>query len=351
MSIASVIIYDNFPFVITDLAFTDIHNSNSTEIPSLNLSTSNVNFEGIRKIDGFGLKTLIVQEILSISFVGNVYGIKKLQDDVIDFFRYREVNIDTFNEMLSECDPDQYVNCSFLFVLGRHDVSPLSTTIVRIGNWISNICNENPNFSISSAGSGAEIWNEEYIKNEGFGFNGVKSLDKFIHKILSNCMRLLSYERRSLTTLKDGWGGGFEIVYYYNGKFHKLNNTAYAFWRLDVDKGNKLKLVSIIHNSYVTDKLIIRNIDNLNAKTYVLRQVSDLSNSKTEFSAVFDTDYIVSVVRIFQLGRNPEDIIVSHYFQSPATILNVVYTGKTLSFKFSEEIIYALRYASNEFLN
>ena len=49
MSIASLIIYENYPFVVTDLAFSDIDNSKSTEIPSLNLSTHDLELEEIRK--------------------------------------------------------------------------------------------------------------------------------------------------------------------------------------------------------------------------------------------------------------------------------------------------------------
>lgn len=40
-------------------------------------------------------------------------------------------------------------------------------------------------------------------------------------------VKLLAKERLTLSTIKKHWGAGFELVYFSNGKFQKLDNVSY----------------------------------------------------------------------------------------------------------------------------
>jgi hypothetical protein len=84
-----------------------------------------------------------------------------------------------------------------------------------------------------------------------------------VSKFLMLAGYILGEERNSRQNLASFYGGGFEIVYFNQGKFDKLGNLTYLFWAVNVISSDKLQIAPqvAIKLSYRKDVLLIHSID------------------------------------------------------------------------------------------
>ena len=83
----------------------------------------------------------------------------------------------------------------------------------------------------------------------------------FRHKVMTVCMKLLSFVWRNLLFLNQGWGGGFDITYCFNGRFHHVNEVVYAFWVCEVESWLVYINRRVFFIGFVDDlKIDVRNI-------------------------------------------------------------------------------------------
>jgi hypothetical protein len=84
-----------------------------------------------------------------------------------------------------------------------------------------------------------------------------------VSKLLILAGHILGEERNSHQNLADFYGGGFEIVYFNQGKLEKLGNVTYMFWTVNVISPDSLQIALQVafKLSYRKDILLIHSID------------------------------------------------------------------------------------------
>lgn len=296
MSLVSVITNRGFPIIISDRAVSKSQGNETTHITSLNLEINLHEYSSYRSVYSYVLKTLIVQEVLCVGFVGVMDDLEEVHSNLLDFFMHREVKAETLSEFLKEYDLNAYTESGFIFIL-RLTLPENHLQIGKFGKWCQEV---HPFFeTMFSGGTGAKTWNNGIINSTNYleineFFDPVSSLNLSLY----NVMRYLIEEKRSPDNLIDGWGGGFDIIYFSEGKFQRLDNIGFAFWQVDIGKSREIKLHSIIHNSYDGEDLIIRNFGLDEHKTYLVSQINCKKKEIKKSSMFFQANRVVSCITV-----------------------------------------------------
>jgi len=139
-----------------------------------------------------------------------------------------------------------------------HTVDPIEFT-VEAGVW--NVMPD-PNYDkVSACGSGAEGF-LNMVKQVGTVYSSWPEGD-FMRAVQTNTgliSKLLTMERVSLYTLKENWGGGFEMAYYNGSRFQKIDKIAYVINHSQFDDTENVELPIprlIMHYQYINDILYI----------------------------------------------------------------------------------------------
>lgn len=86
-----------------------------------------------------------------------------------------------------------------------------------------------------------------------------------IHNNINLFARILAEEKSTSHTTKDGWGGGFEIIYFNGESFLKFENLTYVVFQGEYINENgdigELSPTLIMHYKYYDDTLLISSID------------------------------------------------------------------------------------------
>ncbi len=130
---------------------------------------------------------------------------------------------------------------------------------------------------IISAGSGAKDWRLQFIKTlVSTNIDNTRVyVQESIKKVVLTNLYFLEQERMTPENLQDGWGGGFDVIFYENGFFKRLDKICYLFWSVDIaEESWKFKPLSILRYSYVKEKLFIKNFIT-DSKQYIIAPIND----------------------------------------------------------------------------
>ncbi|MBY0413024.1 MAG: hypothetical protein K2Q18_02610, partial [Bdellovibrionales bacterium] len=220
MTLISVINDHGFPIIISDRAISQQGTSTSILLPS----TNEKSIKPTPVVD-FNVKTIIIQEILCVGFSGLVSEIERLVSDIQDYFLHRPVTRKLLNELIPTLEYAK--ESSVVYVLSEYDEDYDQILVLRSGNWL--LDQTRSNLDLLSCGSGARDWNAQFLSSTSYLDESEFNPLICRQKVLQTCISFLSTERITAQFLMDGWGGGFDLVYYENGKFKRLNDIAYAF--------------------------------------------------------------------------------------------------------------------------
>ncbi|QXV63723.1 hypothetical protein INP83_11445 [Mucilaginibacter sp. 21P] len=316
MTLVSLISGYGYPVIISDRAVSTPGQLQKVVLPTTNRETLTET-----PVSEFNVKSLIVQDILSVSFVGNFTILEQGHSEILDFFMHRSVTIANLTELLDTHEFVKSKDCAWLFVLGGPEFSNNQTQVIRIGNWIH--YDERHNLDVHSAGSGAREWTEHLIENITKIEETHPSVTLCKQRALLICMSFIARERANTNQLMDGWGGGFDVIYYEGGRFHRIDPVAYIFWVVNIKTIDKFTVVALIDNSYVNQNVIVRNLTIGEFKIHYIRQLNDRSINPENFPFcasrdaiscihLIDDDGVIDDVVI--LYRNPDDTSPALYF-------------------------------------
>lgn len=311
MSLISVISNHGFPVIISDRAFSKKNEVNTTALPTINQEVDFSKYDYATAPYTFGMKTIIIKDLLCVGFAGVVNDLEEAHNSITDFFLHREVNEETLNELLAENNFSKYISSSFLFVLGLPEHGDRYVSVTFIGNWSENA---HPSYDhLKSTGSGTQTWDEKFSQNAPYLDQGNQIyLSLGIQKVMLTSLFFLNEEIRTPDNLLDGWGGGFDIIYYSERKFQRLNNVVYTFWRVDIARPDEMQLISTIHNEYDDDKLIIRNFDGNELKVYILGQMNDHMDATKPYGSLYEAKYIASCIRVYDGNNSVSNLFVGY---------------------------------------
>lgn len=134
---------------------------------------------------------------------------------------------------------------------------------VEEGGW--NIMHDPIFGKVSACATGAEGF-LNIIRQLGTIYSRYPEGD-FMRAIQSNtCLisKLLTMERVSLYTLKENWGGGFEMAYYNGTRFEKIDRIAYVINHSQFDEAGNMGLPIpslIMYYQYINDILYILSLE------------------------------------------------------------------------------------------
>jgi hypothetical protein len=154
---------------------------------------------------------------------------------------------------------DDSINVSQFYYPSETNIVNPTEFNIQEGSW--NIMYDPIYEEVSACGGGAEGF-LNIIKQFGIFHTRFENGD-FMQALQANTIlisQLLTLERVSLYTLRENWGGGFEIAYYNGEKFEKLNEIAYVINHSQFDISGDIGLpipMLIMYYKYVNDILYI----------------------------------------------------------------------------------------------
>jgi len=112
MSLVSCLFNYGNPIVITDLSLSSDVDAMPVIIPSLNKAYHPSDFPGKSRPSSFGLKQLIIKDVLCIAVAGDVDEIFKLLNAAGDFYLNREISVANTNLFIDQYDLFTFTNCA-----------------------------------------------------------------------------------------------------------------------------------------------------------------------------------------------------------------------------------------------
>jgi len=302
MTLISMINGNGYPVIVSDRAISLPDSKQKVILPTTNQETYSPT-----PVAEFRVKTVIIKDILCIAFAGEVYSIEQVYDWIVDFFLHRPINAQTYKEMLDEIHYGNEI--SVLFALGGPEFTENRLMVAYSGEWIRDQSKEK--LDIISCGTGASRWTEHFVNYAPYlERTGIRSVDCKQRALLS-CISFLSHEQKTTELLQDGWGGGFDVVYYEKGQFHRYENLSYAFYYCNADSPDRLTSYSVIHNSYLQGNAIVRNLAADNPKIHIIRQFRDQEPLGQKLLTLDCKSYeVVSCIFIYKEGKYHSDLVV-----------------------------------------
>ncbi|MDN3587170.1 hypothetical protein QWY86_10855 [Pedobacter aquatilis] len=292
------------------------------------LPTTNGRTNATNPVVGFHIKTIIIQDLLCIGFSGQVNEIESLLTDLQDFYMHRKVSCETLMEIYHELN--QQYSVSAIYALAEENDEKHQIMVVRSGNWIFE--DSRLNFHMLSAGSGASDWTSEILLSAAFQSEDDIDAPFSRQRALQSCIKWIMKERITDRHLINGWGGGFDLVYFENGKLQRLDNFAYAFYAVDIsNEDTVLTPISVIHQRYTNGKLIIRHFEKNGFQTYAIPEF----NNKTDYSEDQPDCYareVISCIHLFDGGKHLLDLGVLFWDSNPNAELAFSTTGENGQF-------------------
>lgn len=345
MTLVSVVNSHGNIVVVSDRAISDKYKSNKILLPSTNDYTNQPT-----QIVGYNVKTILVKEILCIGFSGIVSEIELLISDIEDYFLYRPVNKDTLIEVFSELK-DRYT-CSAIYLLGAQGINKDQILVLRSGYWI--IDQSRIDLDIVSSGSGASDWTLEILSNfnilEGELFDSKSSRQC----VLQSCIKFLGNERITQQILSNGWGGGFDLIYYDDNKFKRLDNVAYAFYVVDISNTNTLTPLSIIHQGYSYGNVIIKHYEERGFQTYVISELGNKTVYRDNVTSECIAHEVISCIHLFNGKEHVSDLAVLFWDNNPDNIEPALFTTRDngiFGIKFRDIYFEKLKEAIEDYLS
>ncbi|MCT9826004.1 hypothetical protein [Pseudomonas veronii] len=233
-----------------------------SQIPSFQTTADTPDLEA-HTVVGLCQKILVVNEHFAVAFAGSVPDI---QDAIrlIDKLKAQAPNLTGKRFMEALLADDR---------LKTADLKAIALSVENDEIQITNYCAEygisNEHFELHVGGSGLEHAVQHY---EQFA---LQEFDVPVEDIVvqGTCMALDQFARHltgefekkfQSETIADLFGGGFEVVAYHSGQFHKIPDVVYAYAEAELDADGILQIDDpkfLLKSTYQGEDLIIRSVE------------------------------------------------------------------------------------------
>jgi len=256
MTLISVIYGNQYPVIVSDRAISDYDKFEKVVTPVTGRHTD----EPTNVVD-FRVKSVIIKDILCVAFAGIEYKIHEAHDEIVDFFRHRDVNEANLRQFLKDVELSDEL--SVLYALGGPEFKYNKIMVACAGVWFDDHSKEK--LDIHAAGTGAQDWINHFKEYQEYLTPSGDKLTDCLHRALVAAVKFTSKEMHTVEHLLDGWGGGFDLIYYADGSFHRYDEVTYAFWYAKEAMPDEIKLVAVNHNRYQDGNVVVFNIDGFQA--------------------------------------------------------------------------------------
>ncbi len=279
MTLIASTLNHKMPFLISDLLWSSKPSNTHVRFPTNILDPSqhlpaNQEYKPIK----LGQKMYFIKNNVCIIFAGDRNEILTFLIVIKNAFQnYNKISKNDIHQFLSIYNLEQNYKESAFFITHIENLPndsinvsqfyyPSETNIVdpiefNIQEESWNIMYDPIYEEVSACGGGTEGF-LNIIKQLGIFHTQFENGD-FMQALQANTIlisKLLTLERVSLYTLRENWGGGFEIAYYNGEKFEKINEIAYVINHSQFDISGDVGLpipMLIMYYKYIGDILYI----------------------------------------------------------------------------------------------
>ena len=250
-------------FLQADILLTSLHKGmRSSQVPSFQTYVDNQGLD-THVVVGLCQKILVVNDQFAVAFAGDV-------PDIQAVIRLIEKLIDQAPALTGKRFADAVLADS---KLNQSKIEIIALSVeddeVHISNIYAEFGHGNEHFEMWVGGSGAEHTIKHYkayppnefdVSEEDIVVRGTcMALDQFAHNLIDEFDKKFQSE-----TIKNSFGGGYEVLAFYDGKFRKISDVVYAFADAEFDVGGILQVdfpKCLIKSAYKGDDLKIRSVE------------------------------------------------------------------------------------------
>lgn len=214
---------------------------------------------------GYLQKLYIVSPTITLGFAGYVYEMKSFYFEFKIFCGYYggKLTDKILRGFLDRYDWKTFTrsSCLILNVSENEQHVPIGNRYV-VGNWKAGFTESLQDLFV--VGSGSKMFLDQ-VMSETLQMDNFNPLDpnNAIIQNVSMAAEFLGWERKNLSTIRNLWGGGYEIVTYVEGAFQKMDDIAYVISEAKYDPQGSNEIPSplvIVHVKYHGNLLVITSI-------------------------------------------------------------------------------------------
>ena len=204
-------------------------------------------------------KIYVIEDQLAVGFAGYESEIKPILEDLRTYFRYKQVTFDNLKAFLNDWDLTQFSNSAAYILIAEKNERATIIQHCMIGAWSKGASKTYE--EVTACGTGTA----DFIKAAAqsiiaSGEGNTNHLHETIALNYILLIKILGNERLSLDTIKNYWGAGFEMIYYDENSFKKVDDITFLFWNgtLDLETGAfEVQPFLILNYKYYEDLLVI----------------------------------------------------------------------------------------------
>ncbi len=210
---------------------------------------------------------------------------KLFLEDVKDYFRFKPSTGKNIEKFYEEYDFSEFEELALLLVYAIE----ISDKVLIGQKWRGPFkVTQSPYLDeVIACGTGRDQFINHVRENNDIGISNYENL---VHKAISmnygSLVRFLILEKFSLDTILEGWGAGFEMIYFDGGKFKKVDNITFIVFQGFIDSGtNKYRISPFFAVNYTYDNDILfiaatdfKSMERYNVLPLTMRK-EDLSQS------------------------------------------------------------------------
>jgi len=246
------------PVLISDILITAQKDANRIGLPT--------QFDGARQLFSTSLHApvqLLQKVYITHSNVCKVSEMYTFIKSVRAFFPKEAPTPDELEKFISSYDPEKLQDIFALITIAEVNGSKVNYEHFRLGSWVQS---NTPSFgTVWTSGSGAKDFIARLDALEGAEMKPIVAEDHHTIALASNLSYLSSFlmhEIASGETLLNRWGAGYELTFFADDKFQKLDDFTFILCS-GVIRGNGLDFGyrRIMKYKYHEDLLVIRAND------------------------------------------------------------------------------------------
>ena len=265
----------NYPVIVGDILITNSNKDNNLSIPSHLDGLKNL----LQESDQLGTpsdlrqKTYIINDRLCIALGGRLDQMYSFLNSISTNFKNKLISDSELDEFLNDYPDDKLDHLAALILLIEINENTLHLNTKTWGNWKKEKHKEFEN--IFTIGTGAtDYYKTAKQYNGGTGFTN--DFNKSIAQNLDLLSKFLVFEPITAETILNKWGAGFEIIYFLNGQFKKLDDFTFVLFTGTFDSKSELNCfpIAVYKYKYHNDLLLIRAADNNKGKLFIVNPIN-----------------------------------------------------------------------------
>lgn len=338
--IASYVLHGH-PVIIGDLLLTrgvsDIEST--TQIPSVRDINKELHRKREVSVVGLRQKVNLIGGNFCVAWAGSYIHARSIIQHFYDSTGGRDISEDHYNDILNSVPLEDLRNVEMLTYHYDAERERFSRRNLNL-----------PHFELGKAvdiqvgGSGTSEFIQQFEQVQSLEPVGeANALAKAVAQTQVLCNSFWGLETLHGGGVGDGWGGGFETVYFNNGRFQKLSNILYLYWEAQQLEDGDIDLCfrpRLMKTDYQDKNLLIRLSDSdeeeISESIFVVSPMFETSVKQEVTIPDYSYEWLNSFVRLELIDGTFEYLSTVHRYGGAFRPLVVRSTNRAYEIVFDE---------------